>query len=106
LHELDALAATGFPVLDDICALWEAEDHLTACKRLFDSAPAGVTHLLLHPSVPGSDIERITASAPHRIVDYQTFLRPELKAYVAEQGIHLLGYRALRASIWGSFGIG
>jgi hypothetical protein len=52
--------------------------------------------LALHPAAPGSDIEVITDSAPHRIADYRTFLRPELKAYLAEQGIHVLGYRALR----------
>jgi predicted glycoside hydrolase/deacetylase ChbG (UPF0249 family) len=96
LQQLDALAASGFPVLDHICAVRATEDPLEAYKRLFDSVPAGVTHLLLHPSTPGSDIEVIAASASDRIADYRTFLRPELKAYVAEQGIHLLGYRALR----------
>jgi predicted glycoside hydrolase/deacetylase ChbG (UPF0249 family) len=101
LQELDALAASGFPVLDHICAVQDAADHLAAYKRLFDSVPAGITHLLLHPAAPGSDIEAIAASASHRIADYQAFLRPELKAYVAEQGIHLLGYRALREWIRG-----
>ena len=52
------------------------KDHFRDYKRLFDSAPAGVTHLLLHPSVPGSDIEAITDSASHRIADYRTFLQP------------------------------
>jgi predicted glycoside hydrolase/deacetylase ChbG (UPF0249 family) len=101
MHELDALAASGFPVLDHICAARGGDDHLEVYKRLLNSVPAGLTHLLLHPSVPGSDIEAITASASFRMADYQTFLNPKLKAYVAEQGIHLLGYRALRALIRG-----
>jgi predicted glycoside hydrolase/deacetylase ChbG (UPF0249 family) len=102
MHKLNALAASGFPVLDHICAARGGDDHLEVYKHLFGSVPAGVTHLLLHPSAPGSDIEAITASASHRIADYQTFLRPELQAYVAEQGIYLLGYRALRELIRGS----
>jgi predicted glycoside hydrolase/deacetylase ChbG (UPF0249 family) len=102
MRQLDALAASGFPVLDHICAAQGGNDLLEVYKRLFDSVPAGLTHLLLHPSVPGSDIEAITASAPQRIADYQTFLRPELQAYVAGQGIHLVGYRALRDLIRGS----
>jgi predicted glycoside hydrolase/deacetylase ChbG (UPF0249 family) len=102
LAQLDALIASGFPVLDHVCAAQEKGDHLDVYQRLFDSVPTGLTHLLLHPSVPGSDIEAITDSAAYRIADYQTFLRPELKAYVAAQGIHLIGYRALRDLIRGT----
>jgi predicted glycoside hydrolase/deacetylase ChbG (UPF0249 family) len=38
----------------------------------------------------------ITSSAAYRIADYETFLRPELKAYLSERGIHLIRYRRLR----------
>ncbi len=101
LNRLDALIATGFPVLDFICAARDQGDHLEIYKRLFDTVPVGITHLLLHPSVPGSDIEAIADSAQYRIQDYQTFLRPELKAYVQAQGFHLIGYRRLRDLIRG-----
>jgi hypothetical protein len=83
-------------VLDHICAARGGENDLAVYKRLFNSAPPGITHLLLHPAAPGSDVEAIAASASYRIQDHQIFLRPELKAYVAGQGIHLIGYRALR----------
>jgi predicted glycoside hydrolase/deacetylase ChbG (UPF0249 family) len=96
LSRMEALIASGFPVLDHICAAPAEGDRLQLYKRLFDAAPAGITHLLLHPSVPGHDIESITTSAPERIADYRTFLQAELKTYVAGQGIHLIGYRALR----------
>ena len=95
------LVATGFPVLDWICSTQAQDDHLAGCKRLFDSVPVGVTHLLLHPSVPGSDVEAITNSAAYRIDDYRTFLRPELRAHVEGQGIHTIGYRQLRDLIRG-----
>ena len=98
---VDQLAATGFPVLDYTCALREEGDRLDGYRRLFADLPAGITHIRTHPSLPGSGINAITASAPDRIADYQTFLRPELKAYAAEQGIHLFGYRPLRALIRG-----
>lgn len=96
LARLDALIASGFPVLDAILVARDQGDHLEIYKRLFDAVPVGVTHFLLHPSVPGFDIEAIADSAQYRIQDYQTFLRPELKAYVESQGIHLIGYRRLR----------
>ena len=96
LAQLDALIASGFPVLDHICATQEGDDRLEPRQRLFSSVPVGLTHLLLHPSVPGYDIEAISGSASYRIADYQAFLRPELRAHVAAQGIHLIGYRTLR----------
>ena len=71
-------------------------DHLEVYQRLFDQVPVGITHLLLHPSVPGYDIEAISGTAAYRIADYQTFLSAELKDYVVGQGIHLIGYRRLR----------
>jgi predicted glycoside hydrolase/deacetylase ChbG (UPF0249 family) len=101
LAQLDGLVATGFPVLDMILAAREQGDHLAVYQRLFDQVPPGITHLLLHPSVPGHDVEAIVDSAPYRVADYQTFLRPELKDYVTGQGIQLVGYRLLRDLIRG-----
>jgi hypothetical protein len=99
MRELEALAESGFPVLDHICAARGGDNTLEVYKGLLDSVPAGVTHLLLHPSVPGSDMEAISDSASYRFADYQIFLSPELKVYIAGQGIHLVGYRALRELI-------
>jgi predicted glycoside hydrolase/deacetylase ChbG (UPF0249 family) len=96
MSEMDKLAATGFPVLDHICAAREQGDPLEVYRSLFDSVPVGITHLLIHPCVSGSDIESITSSAATRIADYRTFLRPELQQYVVKQGIQLVGYRTLR----------
>ena len=101
LSKMDVLVASGFPVLDHICAARDPGDgdgahRLDAYRRLFDSVPGGITHLLLHPSVPGHDIEAITDGAAYRIADYETFLCPELKDHVTGRGIHLIGYRRLR----------
>ena len=102
LSEMDALIESGFPVLDHICAARGQGDHLRIYQRLFDLLPAGITHMVLHPSVPGSDIEAIAASADYRIQDHQTFLDPKLVDYVARQGIHPVGYRLLRDAIRGA----
>jgi hypothetical protein len=96
LSMIDNLAATGFPVLDGLCSPGGQGDPLEVYRRAFDSVPVGITHLLLHPSVSGYDIEAITKSAPSRIADYETFMRPELMEHVAGAGIHLIGYRRLR----------
>ena len=101
MHQLDDLEATGFPVLDHLYpALNEGVD-LDAYREWFDLAQSGIAHMRLHASVPGFDVEAITDSAPRRIADYQVFLRPELEAHIAEQGIHRIGYRPLRDLIRG-----
>ena len=96
LARLNDLVATGFPVLDMILAARGQGDHLDVYRRLFDQVPVGITHLLLHPFVPGYDIEAISGSAAYRVADYETFLRAELKEHVVGQGVHLIGYRRLR----------
>jgi predicted glycoside hydrolase/deacetylase ChbG (UPF0249 family) len=101
LDEMNQLTTSGFPVLDHISAARDQGDHLEIYRRLFDAAPEGITHLLLHPSVPGYDVEAITDAASYRIADYQVFLRPELKAHIDEQGIQRIGYRRLRDVIRG-----
>lgn len=101
LAQFDQLMASGYPILDGILAAHEQGDHLEVYRRLFDLVPPGITHLLLHPSMPGHDIEGIADAAAYRIADYRVMLRPELKQHIAAQGIHLIGYRALRDLIRG-----
>jgi len=102
LAQLDGLDREGLFLLDAILAAREQDDHLDVYRRLFDAVPVGVSHLLLHPSAPGHDIEAIAGSAAYRIADYQTFLRSELWAYARQQGLRLIGYRRLRDAIRGS----
>jgi predicted glycoside hydrolase/deacetylase ChbG (UPF0249 family) len=94
--QVEALAESGLPVLDYTCSARERGDRLEVYQRLLAGLPPGITHVRTHPSVPGMDIEVITSSAPDRIADYQTFLRPELKAFLEAQDILPFGYRPLR----------
>jgi hypothetical protein len=101
MRALDELASTGFPVLDRLFPGIEGGYDLEAYVRWFEGLEPGVSHLRLHPSVPGYDLEAITRSAPRRIADYKVGLQPAFKARVAEQGIHFIGYRCLRDLIRG-----
>ena len=91
----EQVAALGLPVLDRVLDLAEGTAP-EAYRRGFDSLPTGLSHAIVHPAAPGYDVEAITRSAPQRIADYRMMLDPALKAYVAEQGIYLVGYRQLR----------
>jgi predicted glycoside hydrolase/deacetylase ChbG (UPF0249 family) len=99
LAEMEALIASGYPILDHLCSARGDGDRMQVYERLFDELPVGITHLLLHPSVADADLDAITEHAADRFADYECFMSPELQEYVIGQGIHLIGYRRLRELI-------
>jgi predicted glycoside hydrolase/deacetylase ChbG (UPF0249 family) len=100
-HTWEELAANGLPIIDHLAAL--AKGHkLETYQQGFARLPAGLSHAIVHPAAPGYEVEVITHSAPQRMADYRVMLDPQLKAYVAEQGIRLIGYRPLRDLMRGS----
>ena len=102
LAQIESLRSSGYPILDHLCSAQGRGERLKIYQRLFDGVPVGITHMLLHPSVPGHDLEAITERAALRFEDYACFMLPELEQYVREQGIQLIGYRRLRALIRGA----
>lgn len=72
-------------------------DTLARYRDLFRSLPPGITHLLYHPAKGGEEIEGIATNGWRpRVADYAAMLSAELKAFIAQEGIHLIGYRRLR----------
>ncbi len=65
---------------------------------LADPRP-GVTEILAHPAIDTAELRAITSDADMRIDDHAV-LRAEsgLAERIADAGIHLVGYRALRAA--------
>jgi predicted glycoside hydrolase/deacetylase ChbG (UPF0249 family) len=100
-HAWEELSANGLPVIDHLAALAEGHE-LETYRQGFDCLSVGLSHAIVHPAAPGYEVEVITRSAPQRMADYRMMLSPQLKTYVAEQGIHLIGYRQLRDLIRGS----
>jgi predicted glycoside hydrolase/deacetylase ChbG (UPF0249 family) len=95
-HVWEELAASGTPVLDRVVTTLAKGHELEVYQQGFDRLPAGLAHVIVHPAAPGYEVEVITDSAPQRMADYRTMLNPRLRAYLAEQGIRLIGYRQLR----------
>jgi len=92
------LEAQGLPLLDhiDSLPLDRPDGRIEQAKRAFDRLPAGLTHFLIHASADTPELRAITPDAPSRIADYQAFMSPELRRYVRDSGVQIIGYRALR----------
>jgi len=100
-HAWEDLVASGMPVIDHLADLAEGHE-LETYQQGFARLSPGLSHAIVHPAAPGYEAEVITRSAPQRMADYRMMLNPRLKAWLAEQGIRLIGYRQLRGLMRGN----
>jgi hypothetical protein len=86
------------PLLDNLAhlPLDRPDERLEQAKRALGGLPSGVTHFLIHPSKDTPELRAITPDWPSRVADYETFRRDDLLAFLRQEGIQVIGYRALR----------
>ncbi|MGH7859953.1 MAG: ChbG/HpnK family deacetylase, partial [Candidatus Binatia bacterium] len=71
-----------------------AEEHY---RKVFSELPAGVTHLLIHPTVGDDELRAITPDSwRQREAERRLFCAPEPRRWLDERGIERIGYRRLR----------
>jgi predicted glycoside hydrolase/deacetylase ChbG (UPF0249 family) len=93
------LEAQGMPLLDSLVFLgldhWE--DRVAGYMQALSSLPPGVTCFVI---APAHDTPELRAAAERswraRVADYRAFISEELRDYVRDTGLQLIGYRSLR----------
>jgi hypothetical protein len=97
------LEAQGVPLLDNLFGLPldDPEDRMALAKKAFDSLKPGLTHFIIHPAQDTPELRAITSDWRSRVGDYRVFMSEELRDYVKDAGIHVIGYRALRSLMRG-----
>jgi chitin disaccharide deacetylase len=92
------LEAHGMPLFDDLAMLplHDPSDHVTIAKKVIDGLRPGLTVLLLHPAQDTPELRAIAPDWRSRVANYQACLSEELRDYVRESGVQLIGYRPLR----------
>jgi predicted glycoside hydrolase/deacetylase ChbG (UPF0249 family) len=92
------LEQAGMPLVDCFrgsLTVPNAERNATYRAALVTLSP-GLTYISLHPNTTG-DIETIVPDNGHvRVEEYALLQDADFKAFVAGQGIHIIGYRCLR----------
>lgn len=98
---LNQLDEQGIPMLDGLYGmpLSGEGDHLAIAKKLLGEAPVGITHFILHPSVDTPELRAIAPDWQGRVANYNAFMSQELKNFIKNSGIRLIGYRALREAM-------
>lgn len=98
---LEQLEAQGLPMLDGLFGmpLEHDNDHIGVAKKMLDACPAGITHFIFHPSVDTPELRAIAPDWRARVANYNAFMSQEIKDYIQNSGIQLIGYRALREAL-------
>ncbi|HMA37275.1 MAG TPA: polysaccharide deacetylase family protein [Chloroflexia bacterium] len=92
------LVAAGIPVFDALAALPldDPTDHVTVAKRIIDGLPPGLSVLLLHPAQDTPELRALAPDWPSRVANAAAGRSLELRAYVRQAGVQVIGYRPLR----------
>ncbi len=88
----------GIPMVDGILSmpLEHGDDHIGVAKKLFDEVPVGITHFILHPSIDTQELRAIAPDWRARVANYNAFMSDELKKFIEQADIKLIGYRQIR----------
>jgi predicted glycoside hydrolase/deacetylase ChbG (UPF0249 family) len=89
------------PMLDGLFSLplEHDYDHIGLVKKILARIPAGLSHLIIHPSVDTPELRAICPDWKGRVANYQAFMSAALKTFIQDSDIHLIGYRALREAM-------
>lgn len=101
LQVLAMINTDQVPTLDDIIieTLVPKTSKHDFYRDLIKGVQPGLTHLLFHPAVAGAELEAIADTHASRHADYEAFLDRSLRDFAESLGIHLVGYRDLKAHL-------
>ena len=90
----DGLASSGRHFRVGTGTRWKTAS-IRPRKALLALKP-GVTHFIIHPSKDTPELRHITTSWDCRVADYETFTSKATRDFIKNEGIQVIGYRALK----------
>jgi len=95
IHTLEEM---GIPLLDGLSGLElvDANDRFGQARQALKALKPGITHFIIHPSKDTPELRHITKSWDCRVADYETFMSEDTREFIKNEGIQVIGYRALK----------
>src|SRR5687768_6864840 len=100
---MNQLLDAGIPMLEGLLSMPLDEPNrdgqMEIAKDLLGNLPVGITHFVLHPSIDTAELRSIALDWESRVANYETFMSDELKKFIEQEDITLIGYRQIRNAI-------
>ena len=97
---MNQLLEAGIPMLEGLLSMPLDEPNpdrqMETAKDLLGNLPVGITHFVLHPSIDTAELRSIAPDWESRVANYNTFMSDELKNFIEQEDIKLIGYRQIR----------
>lgn len=92
------LEEQGVPLLDHNFGmpLDRPENRVEQAKEAVANLKPGITHFFIHPTHDTPELRAHCYDWPNRVADYEAFMSEELRDFVHDQGVHVIGNRVLR----------
>lgn len=104
-EKLSELDAQGFPLVDDISGLpvehtYDIEERFDLAKTMLKQlAPGKLTHFAFHPMKDTPEAQALNRYVDGRTGDFEVFRKKEMKTFLQDEGIQLIGYREVRDAV-------
>lgn len=94
----EKMEGAGVPLLDHEVGLPldKPANRVEQAKHILKNLPVGITHFYMHAAKDTPELRAIAPDWESRVADYHAFLSTELRAFVRNSGIHVIGNRVLR----------
>jgi predicted glycoside hydrolase/deacetylase ChbG (UPF0249 family) len=98
MHVAGELEERGIPLFDAVMLLPldGTTDHIARTKALVDALQPGLTYLVLHPAVDTPELRACAPDWPSRVANYEALSSREVRDYIRQVGVQVIGYRPLR----------
>lgn len=99
------LAAKDFPFVDAVSGLpmdtaLDTEERFELAKQmLLNLEPGKITHFAFHPMKDTEEARGLQRYTDARTGDYKVFIKPEMKEFLDQNDIKLIGYKEIRAAL-------
>ncbi len=97
-QQVFAAEGAGLPLFDHavVMPLERHEERQADALRLLAQAPPGLTYVIFHPSTDSPELRAFAPDWRARVADYHLFISDTLRQLLAEAGVQVIGFRALR----------
>lgn len=98
MHMIQVLEEQGVPLLDQMSTvhLNDPENRTERAKQALAALPPGITHFIIHPAKDTPELRAIAPDWRSRVGDYEAFTSEEMRRFLQDCGLHVIGYRALQ----------